>query len=73
MGNFALGMIAGIAIAVCGYKPYQIEAEYRQNVAAGLGTQSPVPHCRVTIFRPNFRLSDGTPVELAPENWKPAN
>jgi hypothetical protein len=73
MGNFTLGIIAGIAIAVCGYKPYQIEAEYRQNVAAGLGTASPVPHCMVTIFRPNYRLKDGTQVEFAPENRKPAN
>ena len=36
MKNFVLGMIAGIAIAVCGYKPYQIEMEYRHNIAAGL-------------------------------------
>jgi hypothetical protein len=43
MKNFALGVIVGIVIAVCGYKPYQIEMEYRRNVAAGL--ESPTIHC----------------------------
>jgi len=40
MKNFVLGVIAGIAIAVCGYKPYRIEMEYRHNIAAPLETQS---------------------------------
>ena len=38
MKNFALGLIIGMAFAVGGYKPYQIEMEYRRNIAAGLGT-----------------------------------
>jgi len=38
-----LGVIVGIAIAVCGYKPYQIEMEYRQNIAAGLDAS--MLHC----------------------------
>jgi hypothetical protein len=71
MRNFALGVIAGIIIAVCGYKPYQIESEYRHNIAAGLGAPSSesyhTPHCMVTIFRHDFSLSDGTPVEIGPE------
>ena len=36
MKTFVLGLIVGIALAVCGYKPYQIEMEYRNNVANGL-------------------------------------
>ena len=43
MKNFVLGVIVGIAIAVCGYKPYQTEMEYRHNIAAGLG--APTGHC----------------------------
>ena len=43
MRNFILGLILGGAIAVCGYKPYQIEMEYRQNVTAGL--KALTPHC----------------------------
>jgi hypothetical protein len=35
-------VIVGIAIAVCGYKPYQIEMEYRQNIVACLNAQTPV-------------------------------
>jgi hypothetical protein len=69
MRNFALGVISGMVIAGCCYRPYQIEAEYRQNVAAGLGTPSPVPHCTVTIVRSDL-LVDGTPVEMAGENGK---
>jgi hypothetical protein len=42
MRSFSLGVIVGIAIAVCGYKPYQIEMEYRHNIAAGLSAQTPV-------------------------------
>jgi len=38
MKNFALGLIIGMAFAIGGYKPYQIEMEYRRNIAAGLGT-----------------------------------
>jgi len=38
MRNFILGTLVGIAIAVCGYKPYQIEAEYLRNIAVGLPT-----------------------------------
>ena len=72
MKNFALGVIAGIALTACCYKPYQIESEYWKNVAAGLGTPSPVPHCIVTIFRHDLSI-DGTPVEMAPENGRQAN
>ena len=36
MKNFVLGVIVGVVIALCGYKPDQIEMEYRQNVATGL-------------------------------------
>ena len=36
MRNFMLGVIVGIAVAVCGYKPYQVEDEYLRNIAAGL-------------------------------------
>ena len=36
MKNFILGVIVGTAIAVSAYKPYQIEMEYRHNIAAGL-------------------------------------
>ena len=42
--NFVLGVIVGIVIAFCAYKLYQIEMEYRQNIATGLETQVPV-HC----------------------------
>jgi hypothetical protein len=42
MKNFSLGLIVGVAIAVCGYKPYQIEMEYRRNIATGL--EAPL-HC----------------------------
>lgn len=44
MKNFVLGAIAGVGIAVGCYKPYQIEMEYRNNIAAGLGVHSPY-HC----------------------------
>jgi len=57
MKNFILGLMVGAAIAVCGYKPYQIEMEYRQNIAAGL--EGPTPHCltgvrynSLSIFHP---------------------
>ena len=40
MKNFILGVIVGVAIAACGYKPYQIEMEYRHNVSAPLEPQS---------------------------------
>jgi len=57
MKNFILGMIVGTAIAVFGYKPYQIEMEYRHNIAAGL--EVPILHCltgvrydSLTIFHP---------------------
>jgi hypothetical protein len=36
MKNLALGVIVGIAIALCGYKPYQIEMEYRDNISTGV-------------------------------------
>jgi hypothetical protein len=35
MKNFVLGVIVGIVIALCGYKPYQIEMEYRHHMATG--------------------------------------
>jgi len=48
MMNFLFGVIVGIAIAVCGYKPYQIEMEYRHNIVAGLKTQTPID-CITTV------------------------
>ena len=36
MKGFVVGLVVGIVLAVCGYKPYQIEMEYRSNVANGL-------------------------------------
>lgn len=55
MKTFVLGVIVGIAVAVCGYRPYQIEVEYRRNIAAGL--EAPAVHCftrvrydSVTVF-----------------------
>jgi len=50
MKNFVLGVIAGVLISICGYKPYQIEMEYRHNIAAGLGFQQPNHQPR---FQPN--------------------
>ena len=46
MMKFVLGVVVGIAIAVCGYKPYQIEMEYRHNISAPLDNQVDpvVPH-----------------------------
>jgi hypothetical protein len=41
MKNFVLGVIAGIVIALCGYKPYQIEMEYRHNIATGPNALGP--------------------------------
>ena len=38
MRNFILGIIVGIAIAICCYRPYQIEAEYLRNISGGLPT-----------------------------------
>jgi hypothetical protein len=69
MKNFSLGVIAGMTIAVFCYKPYQIEAEYQQNVIAGLRTLSPIPHCSVTIFRHDLSI-EGAAVELAGEDGK---
>ena len=42
MKNFVLGVIVGIVIALCGYKPYQIEREYRRNIATGPNALGPV-------------------------------
>jgi hypothetical protein len=64
MRNFVLGVIAGMAIAVCGYGPYQIEAEYRHNVVTGLGEPSFPRHCTITLFKHDLTL-EGTPVELS--------
>jgi len=52
MKGFVLGLIVGIALAVCGYKPYRIEMEYRNNIANGLGSiRSFVPCSDVrTVF-----------------------
>ena len=46
-----VGVIVGIAIAVCGYKPYQIEMEYRRNSAATL--ESRTVHC-FALVRTDF-------------------
>jgi len=54
MKNFILGLIAGVAIAVCGYKPYQIQMEYRQNIAAGL--KVPTVHCLSGVRYDSLRL-----------------
>jgi hypothetical protein len=40
MKSFALGVIVGIVIAPSGYRPYQIEVEYRDNIATGLNAQA---------------------------------
>ena len=45
MKGFVLGLILGVGVAVCGYKPYQIEMEYRHNIATGLTTLPQVSHC----------------------------
>ena len=37
-----LGVIVGIVIALCGYKLYQIEMEYRHNIATGPKALGPV-------------------------------
>jgi len=42
MKNFVLGVIVGIVIALCCYKPYQIEMEYRRNIATGPNALGPV-------------------------------
>ena len=42
MRNFVLGVIVGIVIALCGYKLYQIEMEYRHNIATGPKALGPV-------------------------------
>jgi hypothetical protein len=47
MKTFVLGMVVGIVVAVCGYQPYQIETEYRHNIAAGLGTPAPAKFCAI--------------------------
>ena len=53
MKSFVLGLIVGIAVAVCGYEPYQIEMEYRDNIANGLSSiRSFVPCSNVrTVLR----------------------
>jgi hypothetical protein len=40
MKSFTLGVLVGIAVAMSGYKPYQIEMEYRDNIATGLDAQT---------------------------------
>ena len=67
MRNFVAGLIAGVAIAVCGYQPYQIESEYRHNIAAGLDTPAAFPHCTLTLFKHDYTLN-GTPVESSSGN-----
>jgi hypothetical protein len=42
MKNFVLGAIVGIVIAMCCYKPYQIEMQYRRNIATGPNALGPV-------------------------------
>jgi hypothetical protein len=58
MKAFILGLIVGIALAVCGYKPYQIEMEYRNNVANGLAPiRSFIPCSEVrTLFSERITL-----------------
>ena len=45
----------GGVIAVCGYKPYQIEMEYRRSMATGL--KALTPHC---FFAPGIRYDSLT-------------
>jgi hypothetical protein len=54
MKNFVLGVIVGIATAVCGFKPYQIEMEYRQNIAAGL--EGPTVNCFAAVRNDSIRF-----------------
>jgi hypothetical protein len=49
MKNFILGLMVGVAFAVCGYRPYQIEMEYRQNISAGL--EALTVHCFTATIR----------------------
>lgn len=49
MLKFALGLIVGLALAVCGYRPYQIESEYLRNIKSGLHTEP--THCTLETVR----------------------
>ena len=40
MRNFALGLIVGVAIAILGYGPYEIETEYLRNISRGLDSRA---------------------------------
>jgi hypothetical protein len=61
MKNFVLGVILGIVIALCGYKPYQIEMEYRHNIATGPNAQGPV-NC---ITELKLRQRDGKIISIS--------
>jgi hypothetical protein len=50
MRNFALGVIVGIAVAICCYRPYQIEAEYLRNISAGPPTTTGHSCMGVTVM-----------------------
>jgi len=39
MLKFVSGVIVGLVLAICGYKPYQIESEYLHNVKMGLHSE----------------------------------
>jgi hypothetical protein len=57
MKNFSIGLIVGIAFAIGGYKPYQIEMEYRDNIAAGLGTPGLPTVCITGVTETPFVLN----------------
>jgi hypothetical protein len=48
MRNFVLGLIVGLALAIFGYKPYQIESEYLHNIKTGLVSE-PITNCVMTV------------------------
>ena len=72
MKNFVLGVIVGIVIALCGYRPYQIEMEYRHNIATGPNALGPV-NCITgvdvisSVAEVRFRQRDGKIISISKE------
>jgi hypothetical protein len=70
MKNFVLGVIVGIVIALCGYKSYQIEMEYRRNIATGPNALGPV-NCITgvdvisSVAELRLRQRDGTIISIS--------
>jgi hypothetical protein len=56
MKNFILGLMVGVAFAVCGYRPYQIEMEYRQNIRRAGSPHGALLH-RYDSLRPFHMLT----------------